>query len=375
MTSILPTDNFISGLVSSIAIFVIFGIFAIAINIVIKIILRKSTRLKKQPLSLRLLSTINRPVITFLIILGVLAFLSILLRTEALNKVNLLYQNNDTILQVINKIWIVVLVAGATSLTAQMLTLISSWYIENLQNKTNVSIAARLIPPVRRIFPLLIYSAGFLIILDSLDISISPLLAGFGLGGLAVALAVQPTLSNFFAGTYLITEGELKKDDFIELEGGPSGFIVDVGWRSTKIQSRFNNLVIIPNSRLAQSIITNYSSPTPAINVRVTCGVSYESDLKQVEKIVLEIANDTIMDSPHAINENPPFFGFSEFGDSNIDFWVVIQASDRLGSFALKSTLIKNIHTRFSKEGIEINYPVRKLIGATSSPDTLEVAN
>ena len=167
----------------------------------------------------------------------------------------------------------------------------------------------------------------------------------------------------------------LKKDDFIELEGGPSGFIVDVGWRSTKIQSRFNNLVIIPNSRLAQSIITNYSSPTPAINVRVTCGVSYESDLKQVEKIVLEIANDTIMDSPHAINENPPFFGFSEFGDSNIDFWVVIQASDRLGSFALKSTLIKNIHTRFSKEGIEINYPVRKLIGATSSSDKLEVAN
>ena len=370
MTSILPTDNLISGLISSIAIFVLFAIFAITINIVIKLILRKSTSLKQQPLSIRLLSTINRPVITFLIILGVLAFLSILLRTEALDKVNFLYQNNETILQIINKIWIIVLVAGATSLTAQMLTLISSWYIESIQDKTNVGIASRLIPPIRRIFPLLIYSAGFLILLDSLDISISPLLAGFGLGGLAVALAVQPTLSNFFAGTYLITEGELKKEDFIEIEGGPSGFIVDVGWRSTKIQSRFNNLVIIPNSQLAQSIITNYSSPTPAINVRVTSGVSYESDLEKVEKIVLEVANQTIKDSPHAINENPPFFGFSEFGDSNIDFWVVIQASNRLGSFALKSTLIKNIHTRFSKEEIEINYPVRKLIGETSISDT-----
>ena len=190
----------------------------------------------------------------------------------------------------------------------------------------------------------------------------SPILAGLGIGGLAVALAVQPTLSNFFAGTYVVTEGEMKKGDFIELEGGPSGYVEEVGWRSTKIRSRFNNLVIIPNSRMAESIVTNYYSPTPAMNVVVTCGVSYEADLPTVERCALEEAAALISESEQAIKDIDPFFGFSNFGDSNIDFFVFLQAIDRAGTFRLKSQLIKRIHERFGKEGIEINYPVRRLV-------------
>ena len=136
-----------------------------------------------------------------------------------------------------------------------------------------------MLPTLRRVLPITIYAIGVLIAIDSFGVSVSPILAGLGIGGLAVALAVQPTLSNFFAGTYVVTEGELKKGDFIELEGGPSGYVEEVGWRSTKIRSRFNNLVIIPNSRMAESIVTNYYSPTPAMNVVVTCGVSYEACL------------------------------------------------------------------------------------------------
>ena len=224
------------------------------------------------------------------------------------------------------------------------------------------------------ILPIVIYAVGSLIALDSLDVSISPLLAGFGIGGLAVALAVQPTLSNFFAGTYLVTEGELKAGDYIELDGGPAGFVVDVGWRSTKMRSRYNNLVIIPNSKMADSIVTNYSSPTPAINVVVTSGVSYESDLAQVERVVLEATKEIIAASDDAVTETEPFFGFSEFGDSNIDFWVFLQANDRLGSFVLKSELVKRIHQRFTEEGIEINYPVRKLVYPTpNGPSPLDL--
>ena len=136
----------------------------------------------------------------------------------------------------------------------------------------------------------------------------------------------------------------------------------EVGWSSTKIRSRFNNLVIIPNSRMVESIVTNYFSPTPAMNVVVTCGVSYDANLKDVERYALEEAQFVIDESDQAIKAVSPFFGFSNFGDSNIDFFVFLQAVDRSGTFKLKSELIKRIHERFNSEDIEINYPVRKLV-------------
>ena len=260
------------------------------------------------------------------------------------------------------KVWWVIIIFWIANLLSKITQLILNNYISTIIAKTNTGIESKILPPVRRVLPLAIYSIALLVTLDGLGVAISPLLAGFGIGGLAVALAVQPTLSNFFAGTYLVTEGELKEGDFIELEGGPSGYVVDVGWRSTKIRSRFNNLVIIPNSKMVDTIVTNYYSPTPAMNVIVNCGVSYDSNLKEVEEIVTKIANDLVKSSPYAIEEVDPFIGFSNFGDSNIDFFVFLQAKDRTESFILKSELIKRIHERFDEEGIEINYPVRKLI-------------
>ena len=263
------------------------------------------------------------------------------------------------------KVWWIIIIFWIANLLSKITQLILTSYITTIIQKTNTGIESKILPPIRRVLPLAIYSIALLVTLDGLGVAISPLLAGFGIGGLAVALAVQPTLSNFFAGTYLVTEGELKEGDFIELDGGPSGYVVDVGWRSTKIRSRFNNLVIIPNSKMVDTIVTNFYSPTPAMNVIVNCGVSYDSNLKQVEEIVTEIANDLVKTSPYAIEEVDPFIGFSNFGDSNIDFFVFLQAKDRTESFILKSELIKRIHQRFEKEAIEINYPVRKLISDT----------
>ena len=263
------------------------------------------------------------------------------------------------------KVWWIIIIFWIANLLSKITQLILTSYITTIIQKTNTGIESKILPPIRRVLPLAIYSIALLVTLDGLGVAISPLLAGFGIGGLAVALAVQSTLSNFFAGTYLVTEGELKEGDFIELDGGPSGYVVDVGWRSTKIRSRFNNLVIIPNSKMVDTIVTNFYSPTPAMNVIVNCGVSYDSNLKQVEEIVTEIANDLVKTSPYAIEEVDPFIGFSNFGDSNIDFFVFLQAKDRTESFILKSELIKRIHQRFEKEDIEINYPVRKLISDT----------
>lgn len=140
-----------------------------------------------------------------------------------------------------------------------------------------------------------------------------------------------------------------------------------MGWRSTKIRNRFNNLVIIPNSKMVESIVTNYFSPSPSMNVVVNCGVSYESDLARVEEIVLEIANEVVLGEERAATGSEPFFGFSAFCDSNIDFFVFLLATDRTGTFTIASEVIKRIHRRFREEGIEINYPVRKLVSSSTN--------
>ena len=120
-------------------------------------------------------------------------------------------------------------------------------------------------------------------------------------------------------------------------------------------------MLIIPNSRLVESIVTNFHGPAMELAVIVESGVSYSSDLAFVEQVTLEVAREVIQELPEAVKNREPWFGYDEFGDSNINFWVWLYATDRLGSFRVRSEVIKRLHARFAKEGIVINYPVRLL--------------
>jgi small-conductance mechanosensitive channel len=235
------------------------------------------------------------------------------------------------------------------------------WYAESLKGNRRTSVNSKLIPICRRASVIIIYIIGTLLIFDTLGINISPLIAGLGLSGLAVALAIQPTLSDLFAGTYVITEGSVTSGDYIELDNGISGYVVAVGWRSTKVRTVMNNLVIVPNSKFAETVITNYNEPRSSLNVIVECGVSYDSDLDQVEQVCKKIMTELVDENDSAVKEFGSYFAFESFGESNIDFWMFIQAKDRIASFNLKSELIKRIHSEFHDSGIVINYPVRSL--------------
>ena len=235
------------------------------------------------------------------------------------------------------------------------------WYLENVSSRTRRAMDVRFFPLFRRILAVLSYGLGALLILDLLGVNISPLIAGLGLGGLAVALAIQPTLSNLFAGTYVMTEGVISPGDYIELENGVAGYVVDVGWRSVRIRTWHNNLVVVPNSRFAETIVTNYQKPVPAMNVYLTCGVSYGSDLYQVERVSMEVMDEELETNPDAIKEYGRYFGFQSFGESNVEFWLFLQALDRLAAFRLRTSLIERLHRRFKEEGIVINYPMRTL--------------
>ena len=242
------------------------------------------------------------------------------------------------------------------------------WAIEEQEKRERSTVDPRLLLMLRRVLVGLIYCLGMLLLLNTLGIPISPLIAGLGLGGVAVALAIQPTLSNLFAGTYVMTEGVVSPGDYIEMEGGVAGYVLEVGWRSTRLRTWSNTLVVVPNARFAENIITNYYQPTPPVNVYLTCGVSYSSNLALVEAVSIDVMNQVLDTTPYGVKEYGAYFGFENFGESNVDFWLFVQAKDRLASFELRSALINEVHRRFDEEGIVINYPVRSLQFPSDSP-------
>lgn len=206
-----------------------------------------------------------------------------------------------------------------------------------------------------------IYFVGLIFILQALGISISPLVASLGIGGLAVGLALQPTLSNYFSGLYLSADGFIKPDDYIELESGMKGYVVKVGWRNTIIKLWNNNLVMIPNARLADSRIVNYNEPSNPHLFIVTCGVAYWSDLKRVEKLALEIAKKIQKKKKHGAPKFNPLFRYYNFGDSNIDFKLILQADKFSSHFLMAHELIRELKAAFDKAGIAISFPMRTL--------------
>ena len=299
-------------------------------------------RVKKPTLFPQLLQSLSRPIFLLLVSQGLLLALSSLSYLTSWRAG-------------LGKVSIVVVIVLATYALTRIGRVLLAWYLRRAKVRQS------LVHLVQRITILFIYVLGWLVLLDYLGISISPMIAGLGLGGLAVALALQPTLSNFFAGTQLVLDHVVRVGDYIELDNGIKGYVTEVGWRSTRIRTTYNNMVIIPNSRLADSIITNYYGPTMELAVIVNAGVSYSSDLAQVEEVSLSVAREVIEELDEAVKTFEPWFGYEEFGESNINFWIWLQAKDRIASFRVTSELIKRLHARFNQEGITINYPVRHL--------------
>lgn len=220
-----------------------------------------------------------------------------------------------------------------------------------------------------------VYAMGFLVVLQYYGISIAPILTALGVGGMAVALGLQDTLANIFAGIHLILSRQLRINDFIKLSGGEEGRVTDITWRFTKLQSVNNNVVVVPNQNIAKAIITNYSMPRQDITVSVEIGVSYDSDLEKVEEVCVNTAKAILAKyDPESAAE--PVVRYNRFGESSIDFKVLIHVSDFMRQYVVKHEFIKAIAEIFRIEGINIPFPVRTLISGdekqTSSQENKE---
>lgn len=207
---------------------------------------------------------------------------------------------------------------------------------------------------------LAVMAMGLLLLLNTLGISVTPILTALGIGGLAVALALQDTLSNLFAGFYISVAGQVRLGDYVKLDSGQEGYVTDISWRSTTLRALQNNLIVVPNAKLAQAIVINYHLPEKRMSLLIPIGVSYASEPEMVERILIEEASRGAQEIPGLLAEPAPFVRFIPgFGDSSLNFTLICQVAEFVDQYVVQHELRKRILRRFRQEGVEIPFPIR----------------
>jgi small-conductance mechanosensitive channel len=207
---------------------------------------------------------------------------------------------------------------------------------------------------------------GLLVIFQTMGIQIGPMLAALGVGGLAVALALQDTLANFFSGLQVVASKQIRPGDYVRLDSGQEGVVTDISWRSTTLRMPRNHFIIVPNIKLAQAIVSNFTVPEREIGMAVTVGVGYGSDLVRVERVALEVLREVAGRVEGAVREFEPLVRFHTFADSSINMDLIIRSREFTDQGLLKHELIKAIQARFAREGIEIPFPIRTIVTRNS---------
>lgn len=323
-------------------------IVAIFIFPIIKKIIHKLTKATKTTLDDEIAASLEKPVYIGILILGAY---------YAINTVNFL-EKYATYIKIF---FILIAILWGVVVARKLVNTAIKWY----GIKSRKAEDETFLPIIRRIVNIFIYVIGIILALHFMGIEITPLVAGLGIGGLAIALALQDTLSNLFAGTYIASDKTIKVGDYIELENGVSGYIEQIGWRSSRIRTTIdqqtNNYVIIPNSKLAQGFITNLDYPDSKTILPISVGISYDSDLEKVEEVAMEVAKHILKNTEGAAKDFRPIFRYMEFAESNINFRILLQTEHARFRSAVTHEFIKALYKKFRENGIEISYPSRNI--------------
>jgi small-conductance mechanosensitive channel len=217
-----------------------------------------------------------------------------------------------------------------------------------------------LLDPARFFIRLVFAGLAVTVLLDNLGVSLTAVWTTLGVGSVAIALALQDTLSNFFAGVYLRIDRPIRVGDYVKLDSSEEGFVSHLGWRSTHIKTLPNNIVVVPNAKLASAIVTNYSMPETEMSLLVPVSVSYDCDPVLVEKILIEEATMAAGEVDGLLSDPVPFVRFIPgFGDSALNFTLICRVATFVDQYLAQHELRKRILARFRVESISIPFPQR----------------
>ncbi|MEW6529031.1 MAG: mechanosensitive ion channel family protein [Candidatus Micrarchaeota archaeon] len=329
---------------------IFFALFGFTLSVAYKIIfslLKKATEKTISGLDDKLLECIRSPVRAFIITFSLFFALTLTYPDISLGKIGL------------PNVYMVVLIFIAAFALNRLISTILLWYKIEIAPKSETKINDEVLAIIDKILPIAIYGLALMMALSNLGIEITPLLAGLGIASLAVALALQDSFGNFFAGVNVSVDKSFKKDDFISTDFGVEGVVHEVGWRTTKIISPQGNYIIIPNSKLAQSVITNYCYPDKTIIQAGSIGVSYNSDVDHVSNVIKDVMKKTTANNDNFVkNFEPPVF-FDSFGDFSLNFKYAYKVKDYRARGVAANEINRAIFLAFKKEKIDIPYPTR----------------
>jgi len=343
MIEIIETLNISKSPYVNAAVAVIFFIVAAKIaDILIDKVFRRFATFTKSDLDDRIIDVIHRPIYFTIIFIGCASAVVYLKGSP-----KAVFYINNSLYSLVSVIWAFTVINLSTVIIVHLTSGASD----------ETGLRKDVVPLFENIFKLLTITAVLMVILSIWKINITPLLASAGIVGVAIAIAAKDTLSNFFGGISIFMDRPYKIGDYIVLNSGERGEVVAIGMRSTRIKTRDDILISIPNSILANSKIINESAPVPNFRVRIPVSVAYGSDIDLVEKTLLDIAshNDQILPEP------APRVRFREFGDSALNFELLCWAREPSLRGRTIHELNCTIYKKFNENGITIPFPQRDL--------------
>jgi small-conductance mechanosensitive channel len=234
---------------------------------------------------------------------------------------------------------------------------LSKHWINDWAKKTESTADDRLIPLVEKILKAVVIILAFIFVFDAWEIDISPLLATAGIAGIAVGFAVRDSLANIMGGIQLVMDKTFKVGDKIQIESGEMGVILDIGLRSTKLQTYDNEVIYIPNGQLANARVKNFTVPDLSVRVNVEFGVVYGSDSEKVRAVVLE----AVQNIDGVLKDPAPVVQFLKMSDFALDYVTRVWVSKYSDAYDMKLKVTDAIYNALNDAGIGIPFPTRTI--------------
>jgi small-conductance mechanosensitive channel len=263
-------------------------------------------------------------------------------------------ETSDWIFKTTDSTVIAIIILIVAYFFTKLVRIITGWYAEKAAAE-KVPLSAEFTPLINRITKVLIMVLAVLMVLDYFNVDIKGLVAVLGVGSLAIALAAQDTVANTIAGFIIMMDRPFRKGDRVVLPNGEKADVFEIGLRSSKFLTFEHTLVVVPNSDLVKSTITNISYPYEEIRVKVTVGVAYGSDIKQVKEVLISAAKE----HPAVLDKPAPKSHFLNFGDSSLDFNLVCRVSKVSEQWRTSEEIRCTIYDKLNAAGIEIPFPQR----------------
>lgn len=313
---------------------------ALLVNLLFKRVLLRITTKVQTELGARIVRLLRRPIFYSIVLIGLynaVAYLGIPKQAD--------FYFAGAVKSVALVIWSIAALRMASVL------------IETLSRRPDPIFQKRFAPLLDNLAKITIVVTGLMVLLSIWGVQVTALLASAGVIGIVLGFAARDTLSNLFSGLSLLIDSPYKVGDLITLDSGERGIVTDIGIRSTRILTRDDVEITIPNSQIAASKITNESGPRPKTRIRIPIGVAYGSDVDKVKQLLRTVAQE----SEYVCAEPLAQARLVEFGESSLNFQLLCWIEDPVFQGRAIDQLNTQIYKKFQEQGIEIPFPKRDL--------------